>query len=98
MSTAVHVIWWISLAIALGVTLVAVGYLLAVIRTCGHILELAQKTIPSALVIAGNTSAIKNLTAVIGLAPTLLSVAGSIDKSSEVLASTVESVAPAVQP
>lgn len=92
--TAVHVIWWISLALALGVTLVAASFLAEVVRLCGQILELARRTVPAAQGIARNTSAIANLSAVIALAPTLLSVAGAINGHADTIGSTLVSVAP----
>lgn len=92
--TAVHVIWWISLALALGVTLMAASFLAEVVRLCGQILELARRTVPAAQGIAKNTSAIANLSLVIALAPTLLSVAGGINGHAETIGSTLESVAP----
>ena len=94
MTTAVHVIWWISLALALGVTIVAASFLADVVRICGQILELARRTVPAAQGIARNTSAIANLSAVIALAPTLLSVAGATNGHAETIGSTLESVAP----
>ncbi len=94
MTTTVHVIWWISLALVLGVTLAAAAVLADVVRMCGQILELARRTVPAAQGIARNTSAIANLSAVIALAPTLLSVAGAINGHAETIGSTLESVAP----
>jgi len=94
MPLSVHIIWWITLALALGITVLATAYLILVVRECGQILELARRTIPSAQLIARNTKAIASLTAVLDLAPTLLNVAGNIDRESETIASTIESVAP----
>jgi len=94
MSTAVHVIWWITLGVALAATVFASAKLFTVIRICGQILELARRTLPAAEGIARNTKAIASLSGVIALAPTLLSVAGSIDGTAETIASTIESVAP----
>ena len=48
MTTAVHVIWWISLAIALGATIFAAALLADVVRLCRQILELARRTVPAA--------------------------------------------------
>ncbi len=95
--TTVHVIWWISLALALVVTLFAASFLAEVVRLCGQILELARRTVPAAEGIARNTSAIANLKLVIDLAPTLLSVAGKTNEHAETIGSTLESVAPKVQ-
>ncbi len=90
----VHVIWWISLALALGVTVIAAACLADVVRLCGQILELARRTVPAAQGIERNTSAIANLSSVIALAPTLLSVAGAINGHAETIGTTLESVAP----
>lgn len=92
--TVVHVIWWITLGIALAATIFAASLLADVVRLCGQILELARRTVPAAQGIARNTSAIASLSAVIDLAPTLLSVAGGINGHSETIGSTLESVAP----
>jgi hypothetical protein len=94
MSGTVHLLWWISLALALSLTVIAAYFLLRVIYVCGEIVELARVTVPAAQGIARNTSAIANLGAVLKLAPTLLSVAGEIDAASKTIAVTLESVAP----
>lgn len=94
MTTTVHVIWWISLALALVATVFAASFLASVVGLCGQILELARRTVPAAQGIAKNTSAIANLSAVIALAPTLLSVAQATNGHAETIGSTLESVAP----
>lgn len=94
MSTAVHVIWWAAIVIALVATVFATAVLMSVVRLCGNILELARRTVPAAQGIARNTSALANLSAVIALAPTLLEVAGGINKHAETIGSTLDSVAP----
>lgn len=94
MTTAVHVIWWVSLALALVATVFAASFLAEVVRLCGQILELARRTVPAAEGIARNTAAIANLKLVIDLAPTLLSVAGKTNEHAETIGSTLESVAP----
>ncbi|GAC1400640.1 MAG: hypothetical protein NVSMB68_15500 [Thermoanaerobaculia bacterium] len=94
MTTAVHVIWWVALGLALVATLFATAFLVNIVRLCGNILELARRTVPAAQGIARNTSAIANLSVVIALAPTLLSVAGATNGHAETIGSTLESVAP----
>lgn len=94
MTTTVHLIWWVSLAAAVVLTLFAAMYLASVVRLCGQIRELAQRTVPAAEGIARNTSAIANLRAVIELAPTLLSVARQTDGHAGTIDSTLASVAP----
>ena len=94
MTPAVELLWWITLGLALLLTLVAASFLLRVIHECGQIVELARRTVPAAQGIARNTSAIASLGAVLKLAPTLLSVAGQIDAASKTIGTTLESVAP----
>ncbi len=94
MDPTVETIWWVSLGLALLLTLLAAARLARVVRTCGQILQLARRTVPSAQGIADHTSSIKNLGAVLTLAPVLLSVAGKIDSTAETIAGTLESVAP----
>ncbi len=94
MDPTVETIWWVSLGLALLLTLLAAARLARVVRTCGQILQLVRRTVPSAEGIARHTSAIKNLGAVLTLAPVLLSVAGEIDSTAETIAGTLESVAP----
>lgn len=94
MTTAVHVIWWVAIGIALVATVFAAAFLMEVVRLCGQILELARRTVPAAQGIARNTAAIANLSAVIALAPTLLSVAGDTNTHAEAIGSTLEAVAP----
>ncbi len=94
MSSTVLVIWWVSLGLALLLTVVAAFFLLKVIHCCRQIRELARKTVPAAMGIRGHTSAIANLGAVLELAPTLLSVAGGIDAASQKIAVTLDAVAP----
>lgn len=94
MPHSVEIIWWVAIALALVATLVAAGRLMAVVKVCGEILQLARRTVPAAQGIAQNTAAIAGLGAVIELAPTLLSVAGQIDGSAKLIADTLDSVAP----
>lgn len=94
MTDAVHVLWWVSLALALVATLVAASFLADVVRLCSQIAELARRTVPAAQGIARNTAALSSTKAVIGLAPALLSAATAIDGHADTIGSTLESVAP----
>jgi hypothetical protein len=94
MSTTVLTIWWISLGLALLLTVVAAYFLIEVIHACRQIRELARKTVPAAQGIGRNTSAIADLSVVLKLAPTLLAVAGGIDAASKKIAVTLDAVAP----
>lgn len=96
MSTEVEIIWWIILVLALGLTVVAASFLVAVVWICKDILVLARRTVPAAEGIARNTSAIADLGAVLKLAPVLLSTAGNILASSEKIGATLEAVEPGV--
>ncbi len=84
---AVKAVWTAGLVIALLVTLIDVALLLRVIRAAKKIDTLAGRTLPAAVGIVGNTSAIANLNATNGVAAALLSnavpiveVAGAMDK------------------
>jgi hypothetical protein len=92
MST-VYLLWWITIGLALALTIAAASYLAAVVRLCGQIAELAARTAPAAEGIARHTSAIAGLQGVIDLAPRLLGTAGQIDHHADNIASTLESVA-----
>lgn len=94
MDSTVQTIWWISLALALLLTVVAAALLIRVVRLCGEILLLARATAPAAEGIARNTSSISSLGAVVTLAPTLLAVAGQIDAAAAKIATTLNAVAP----
>lgn len=94
MSAMVLWIWWISLGLALLLTVVAAWYLFKVIHCCKQISELARIAVPAAQGIGRNTAAIADLDAVLKLAPTLLSVAGGIDSVSQKIAVTLDAVAP----
>lgn len=98
MPLSVQIIWWVALVLALLATVVAALRLMAVVKVCGEILQLARRTVPAAQGIAQNTAAIAGLGAVIQLAPTLLSVAGQIDGSSKLIADTLDAVAPKESP
>jgi hypothetical protein len=84
--TAIQIIWWIGIVVALIVTVIDVIFLLRVIAAAKKIERLAERTLPSAVGIMNNTSAIKNLEATNHVAAELLAkatpivnVANSID-------------------
>jgi len=96
MTTAVLVVWAVSLALALILTLVAVVLLIRVIRTAREIDALASRTLPAAKGIAGNTAAIKGLEAtksggaqILSTAKSIDSAAGSIERTLKGLAATL---------
>ena len=84
---AIKIVWWIGLVVALIVTLIDVHLLIRVIKAARRIDGLAGRTLTAAGGIAGNTSALKNLTAtnevaaaLIANATPIVNVADAIDK------------------
>ncbi len=83
----VKIVWWTGIVIALIVTLIDVHLLIRVIKAAKTIDELAGRTLPAAVGIVENTSALKNLTAtnevaaalIMGATP-IVKVADAIDK------------------
>lgn len=96
MTTAVLVVWTISLITALFLTLVAVVLLLRVIRTAGEINALADRTLPAAKNIATNTAAIKGLETTKSVGGQILSTAKSIDGGAGSIERTLTSLATAL--
>ena len=82
----IKIVWWIGLVVALIVTVIDVHLLLRVIFAAKKINSLADRTLTAAGGIAGNTAALKNLTATNEVAAALIAnalpivnVAGAID-------------------
>ena len=83
----IKIVWWIGLVVALIVTAIDVYLLIRVIKAARKIDSLAGRTLTAAGGIAGNTSALKNLTAtnevaaaLIANATPIVTVADAIDK------------------
>lgn len=83
----IKIVWWIGLVVALIVTAIDVHLLIRVIKAARKIDSLAGRTLTAAGGIAGNTSALKNLTAtnevaaaLIANATPIVNVADAIDK------------------
>ncbi|MCY7376342.1 MAG: hypothetical protein LH472_10280 [Pyrinomonadaceae bacterium] len=83
----IRIVWWIGLIVALIVTVIDVYFLIRVIKAARKIDSLAGRTLAAAGGIAGNTSALKNLTAtnevaaaLIANATPIVNVADAIDK------------------
>ena len=83
----VKIVWWAGVVIALVVTLIDVSLLFRVIRAARKIKGLAARTLPAAVGIVGNTSALANLTAtnevageLIANALPIVAVADAMDK------------------
>jgi len=84
---AVKIVWSVGLFLALVITLIDVSLLFRVISAARKIDGLAGRTLPAAVGIVENTSALKNLTAtnevataLMGNALPIVTVADSIDK------------------
>jgi len=85
--STIKIVWWIGLVVALIVTAIDVYLLIRVIKAARKIDGLADRTLTAAGGIAGNTSALKNLTAtnevaaaLIANATPIVNVADAIDK------------------
>ncbi len=83
----IKIVWWIGLVVALIVTVIDVYLLIRVIKAARKIDSLAGRTLTAAGGIAGNTAALKNLTAtnevaaaLIANATPIVTVADAIDK------------------
>ena len=96
MTTAVLVVWTISLIAALILTLVAVVLLIRVIRAAWEINALASRTMPAAKSIAANTAAIKALETTKSVGGQILSTAKSIDGAAGSIARTLKTLATAL--
>ncbi len=86
-ANTIKIVWWIGIVVALIVTVIDVHLLIRVIKAAKKIDTLADRTLPAAVGIVGNTSALKNLTAtnevaaaLIANAMPIVAVADAIDK------------------
>ncbi len=92
----VKIVWWAGVVIALVVTLIDVSLLFRVIRAARKINGLAARTLPAAVGIVGNTSALANLTAtnevagaLIANALPIVAVAAAMDKKLDAVSAFV---------
>ncbi len=83
----IKIVWWSGIVVALIVTVIDVYFLIRVIKAAKKIDGLAGRTLPAAVGIVENTSALKNLTAtnevaaaLIAGATPIVNVADAIDK------------------
>jgi len=96
MTTAVLVVWAVSLALALTLTLVAVVLLIRVIRTAREIDALVSRTLPAAKGIAANTATIRGLEVTKSVGGQILLTAKSIDGVAESIERTLKGLATAL--
>ena len=81
----VKIVWWTGIVIALIVTLIDVHLLVRVIKAAKTIDKLAGRTLPAAVGIVENTSALKNLTATNEVAAALIKGATPIVKVADAI-------------
>ncbi len=74
----IKIVWWSGIAVALIVTVIDVYFLIRVIKAAKKIDGLAGRTLPAAVGIVENTSALKNLTATNEVAAALIAGAAPI--------------------
>lgn len=77
-ASAVQVVWWVGIALALVVTMIDVHLLIRVIYAARKINGLAGRTLPAAVGIVDNTSALSRLGATLDVAAGLIKNAGPI--------------------
>ncbi len=78
METAIIVVWWIALVVALILTLVILKLVVLIVRTEREILDLAHITLPAARGIEANTALIAKLKTTEGVAGRILGAASAI--------------------
>jgi len=79
---AIVLIWIVALLIALGLTLGAVAMIVRIVKAAREVDRLLKETLPSADGIASNTTAIKELEAVVAAAAPLLEATTAIKAAS----------------
>ena len=77
-ANTIKIVWWIGIVVALVVTVIDVHLLIRVIKAARKINDLADRTLPAAVGIVENTSALKNLTATNEVAAALIAGATPI--------------------
>src|SRR5262245_37946018 len=90
---SVQIVWWFFLIVALLLTVIAVFYLVKVVRAARKIESLARRTLPAAVGIASNTSAIKNLETTNAVAGQILNICSVLNSVSGSIAVHVRKVA-----
>ncbi len=86
METAIIIVWWFALVVALVLTLWILKLVILIVRTERDILKLAQITLPAARGIASNTGLVSKLEATKGVAGRILQAAVAIEAGSASIA------------
>lgn len=92
METAIIVVWWIALIVALILTLVILKLVVLIVRTEKEILQLAHTTLPAARGIEANTALIAKLEATKGVAGRILNAAVAIESGASSLKQKLSAV------
>ena len=77
-ASAVQIVWWVGIVVALIVTVIDVHLLMRVISAARKINGLADRTLPAAVGIVNNTAALAKLSATLEVAGGLIKNAGPI--------------------
>ena len=88
-ATAVQVVWWIGLVVALGLTFVAVKQLVGLLRTLGHLRALAERAAVAAQALADAVPRPQELDAVGEAADTVHAGAGALEAAAEAVRDAV---------
>jgi hypothetical protein len=92
MDTAIIIVWWVALVVALLLTLWILKLVILIVRTEREILQLAHITLPAAQGIASNTALISRLEATKGVAGKILSASIAIEAGAASIAQKLRSV------
>lgn len=96
METAIIIVWWIALIVALILTLVILKLVGLIVRTEREILQLAYITLPAARGIEANTALISKLEAAKGVAGRILNAALAIEAGASSIKQKLSSVGQAL--
>lgn len=96
MNTAIIVVWWGTLVVALILTVVILKLVILIVRTERDILQLAHTTLTASQGIVRNTALIAQLETTKGVAGKILAVAGALDAGSASIAQKLRSVGSAL--
>jgi Fe2+ transport system protein B len=92
METAIIVVWWLALVVALILTVWILKLVILIVRTERDILKLAHITLPAARGIAANTALISKLEETKGVAGKILQAATAIGAGSASVAGKLRAV------
>ena len=92
METAIIIVWWLALIVALILTAWILKLVILIVRTERDILKLAHITLPAARGIAANTALISKLEETKGVAGKILQAATAIEAGSASVAGKLRAV------